>query len=196
LVHGLLREKRPFRNTGAYLCLTRSEGETDIRRLLIATTVLVGLACQLPAEAAYVVTITQDGSDVVATGSGSLDLATLTDSGVSLQAAVLDPSFGSIFLGATTSALVDAYYVSFAGPGSLGSGGYASPESGSGPLVGRSNGGGGLILVPDGYVSGTSLGTSTDTWDNTTIAALGVTPGTYTWTWGVVVRTPIALPWM
>ena len=38
--------------------------------------------------------------------------------------------------------------------------------------------------MPDGYVSGAPLGTSTDTWDGATFASLGVTPGTYTWTWG------------
>jgi hypothetical protein len=26
--------------------------------------------------------------------------------------------------------------------------------------------------------------TSSNTWDNTTISGLGLTPGTYTWTWG------------
>jgi PEP-CTERM motif len=32
-------------------------------------------------------------------------------------------------------------------------------------------------------VSGTYL-SDTSTWNNTTLAALGVTSGTYTWTWG------------
>jgi hypothetical protein len=41
-----------------------------------------------------------------------------------------------------------------------------------------------ILGVPVGYVSGSSLGTSTDTWDDATFASLGVTPGIYTWTWG------------
>jgi hypothetical protein len=37
--------------------------------------------------------------------------------------------------------------------------------------------------VPSGYTSGSSLSDS-DTFDSTTISALGLTPGTYTYTWG------------
>jgi hypothetical protein len=39
------------------------------------------------------------------------------------------------------------------------------------------------LLVPDGYVSGTPL-SAMATWNNTTIAGLGVDVGTFTWTWG------------
>jgi PEP-CTERM motif len=41
-----------------------------------------------------------------------------------------------------------------------------------------------ILGVLVGYVSGSSLGTSTDTWDHATFASLGVTPGIYEWTWG------------
>jgi hypothetical protein len=39
------------------------------------------------------------------------------------------------------------------------------------------------VGVPVGYVFGTPLGTSTDTWNGATFASLGVTPSTYKWTW-------------
>ena len=40
-----------------------------------------------------------------------------------------------------------------------------------------------LLSVPAGYVSGTAL-SDTAIYSGTTLAALGVTPGTYVWTWG------------
>jgi hypothetical protein len=35
-------------------------------------------------------------------------------------------------------------------------------------------------------MSGATIPVSTATWDNTTISGLGLTPGTYEWTWGSV----------
>jgi len=39
------------------------------------------------------------------------------------------------------------------------------------------------LVLPTGYTSGSALTTS-ETWNNTTLAGLGLTDGTYTWTWG------------
>jgi hypothetical protein len=39
-----------------------------------------------------------------------------------------------------------------------------------------------IIIVPEGYDSGNAL-SATDTWDDATIGSLGLTPGTYIWTW-------------
>jgi hypothetical protein len=39
------------------------------------------------------------------------------------------------------------------------------------------------ISVPLGYVSNAPL-SSVSTWANSSFASLGITPGTYTWTWG------------
>ena len=41
----------------------------------------------------------------------------------------------------------------------------------------------GILVVPVGYVSGNPL-LNTMTFNNATLASLGVTPGTYVWTWG------------
>ena len=38
--------------------------------------------------------------------------------------------------------------------------------------------------MPLNYPSGDPLGTSTSTWNNTTIAGLNLAPGTYVWTFG------------
>lgn len=70
----------------------------------------------------------------------------------------------------------------FTGPSSFGSGDFTVSTNGIGDFVGiyvAAN----QLYVPPGYVSGAAL-SSSGTWNNTTFATLGVTPGTYVWTWG------------
>jgi hypothetical protein len=76
-------------------------------------------------------------------------------------------------------------YTGFTGPTSFGSGFFFFPNTGSGDIVGidAQSSFGGLLAVPPGYVSGTALSDSM-TFNNATFASLGVTPGTYVWTWG------------
>ena len=72
------------------------------------------------------------------------------------------------------------------GPTNFGSGdSQIVASSGSGDLVGITGVGalGGTLALPKNYVSGAAL-SDTSTYDNATFASLGVTPGTYTWTWG------------
>jgi hypothetical protein len=76
------------------------------------------------------------------------------------------------------------------GPSSIGPGGLSPATVSSGDAVGVVGGTGDgfgfspdQIVVPFPYTSGSSLSGSA-TWDNTTISGLGLTPGTYTWTWG------------
>jgi hypothetical protein len=61
-------------------------------------------------------------------------------------------------------------------------GGQTGSSTGTGDYVGI-NGSVRQIFVPLGYTSGSTL-TSSETWDNTTISGLGLTPGDYKWTWG------------
>ncbi|RYF47320.1 MAG: IPTL-CTERM sorting domain-containing protein [Comamonadaceae bacterium] len=88
------------------------------------------------------------------------------------------PNAGLIYAG-TAGTL--AVYNSAVGPASFGPGGFSAATTGVNDLVGVI-GGNGQILVPQGYLSGTPL-SSTATWNGATIAGLGLTPGTYTWTW-------------
>ena len=78
-------------------------------------------------------------------------------------------------------------YFGFTGPTSFGSGGIFFPNTGSGDFVGINqssrDGVSGVLLVPQGYVSGAALSDSM-TFNNATFASLGVIPGTYVWMWG------------
>jgi hypothetical protein len=59
------------------------------------------------------------------------------------------------------------------------------PSSFTGSMFGVLPGGasGRVITVPDGYVSGSIISGST-TYANQTIAGMGLSGGTYTWSWG------------
>ena len=48
------------------------------------------------------------------------------------------------------------------------------------------------LTVPTGYVSGNALSDSA-TYSGNTLAALGVTPGTYVWTWGTTANQKFTL---
>ena len=74
-------------------------------------------------------------------------------------------------------------YVGFTGPTSFGSSGHLFvAEASNGNSVAIS-GLMGILVVPVSYVSGNPL-TNTMTFNNATLDSLGVTPGTYVWTWG------------
>jgi hypothetical protein len=144
--------------------------------------VLLALGIAPEANAAYIVTLQQVGSSVVATGSGTLDLTglSLTSAGDTTQAGI-NPAFGLINTGPTSSATVDIY-TGITGPTSFGSGFFTPASSGSGAPV-DIQGFDDLLLVPGGYVSDGSL-SDTATYSSQTFSSLGVTPGTYEWTWG------------
>jgi hypothetical protein len=132
---------------------------------------------------AYTVTLQQVGSNVVATGSGAINLTGLSFPIPTPMLAVVNAGDGVIITGPHGSGLVDLY-TGFMGPSSFGSGGSFAPDIGSGDFVGIS--GGTMLtflLVPQGYMSGAALSDSM-TFNNATFASLGVTPGTYVWTWG------------
>ena len=130
-----------------------------------------------PAQAAYVVTLAQVGPDVVATGSGTIDLAGLFFSGSGSLASLMRPASPAISIGATGEA--DGYSGATA-PSNFGSGLLTFASGGKGDIVEADDI---FISVPAGYVSGAALSDSS-TWDNATFAGLGVRPGVYVWTWG------------
>lgn len=152
----------------------------------LGAAMMIGYGLSIPAQAGpYVVTLTQPGSDVVATGSGQIDLTGLFfSSNLPSSIQVLLPQPASIAIGAVSS--VTEYGIpvlDLTGPSNFGSGtSFASIIGATGPAVGLFPNGTALS-VPQGYASDSALMVSTATWGGT-FSNIGVTPGTYEWTWG------------
>jgi hypothetical protein len=169
---------------------TKSTKEQKMKSLkffkpALATTLGIVLAWLLsvqPAEAGYIVTLQQVGTDVVATGSGVIDLTGLSIVGHHVPTLTdIEPANGGIFTGAT--AFADVYRGDVSGPTRFGSGSATYTNNASGDMVGIYAVFGNIVVVPTGYVSGTAL-SDTAIWSGKTFATLGVNPGMYIWTWG------------
>lgn len=142
------------------------------------TAVSIGSVSQ--AHADYILTVKEVGSNVEATGSGSLFIDGLTNNGSnSGTQAEIFPLFAGITVGSTADAQL---WSGISGPTSFGSGFFTVADQSGGAILGIN--GGGSLIVPLSYTSGTFLGVSTATYLNNTIAGLGADLGTYIWTWG------------
>jgi hypothetical protein len=151
---------------------------------LIAACALL-LGANVAAHASpFVVTIDQVGANVVATGSGQIDLTgNILFLPGGFGQSFVNPKIAQIGLG---SGLDDLYRVpTGASPTNFGTGGITFADSSNGGQVSFEFFAGGMsnLFVPRGYVSNTALSDSF-TINNATLAGLGITPGTYTWTWG------------
>ena len=140
------------------------------------------------AQAGYVVTLQQVGSNVVANGSGPLDLTGLTFDFPTFESAGIRPN-GAVIV--TGSSGTGNFFTGFTGPTSFGSGSTTAASSSSGNIVGIAGTLGDLI-VPQIYTSGDPLSDSA-IYNGATFATLGVTPGTYVWTWGTGVNQNFTL---
>ena len=153
----------------------------SLTTLLCAATVSL-LIVRSPAQAGFVVTLQQVGPNVVATGNGAIDLTGLTFDAVASYASKVIPMNGFIETGAFGIFTTVDLYSGVSGPTSFGTGSRTDPGTNSGDAVGML-GFGGFLEVPQGYVSGAALSDSS-TYDSTNFTMLGVTPGTFKWTWG------------
>jgi hypothetical protein len=127
------------------------------------------------------VTISQVGSDVVWSGSGSFNLAALTSAGAGTIGAGYSSNQAIWAIGPNVA--VDTYSGTITYPFIFGTSAVGVTTS-SGQTFGILPGGSGrLLYVPSGYVSNTNI-SGTSTYANKTIAEAGLTPGTYTWSWG------------
>jgi hypothetical protein len=147
---------------------------------VLALVSLLGLGITQSARANFIAIINQVGTDVVVTGSGTIDLTGLSffANGSVANAAII-PIQGLLALNHGPIQL----YANISGPFSFGSGASTLASSSSGDAVGLDGFGSNRLFVPSGYVSGNPL-SDTSTYNNATFASLGITPGTYTWTWG------------
>lgn len=147
----------------------------------LAIVIICGLSVRSAQAVPYVLTLQQNGSNVVATGSGAIDLTGLGAPGSGGKVSYMDPSNGAILTGPATLTSIDEY-AGVHGPTSFGThSGTENADSGSGFLVGIINDQ--FLDVPSGYVSDSPL-SSSSTWTGATFSSLGVTPGIYVWTWG------------
>ena len=132
------------------------------------------------AQAAVVITYSESGSDVVATGSGSLDTTALSGFVAFGNIPRVDPDDVHISIGSGSFQRRSA--ASITGPPNIGFGTLAvNATSSTGNPMGiwtSLN----RILMPSGYVSGAPL-SGTSTWAGQSFASLGLTPGTYVYTY-------------
>jgi hypothetical protein len=119
------------------------------------------------------------GANVVATGSGAINLLGLNFLSPGSAAAGITAGDASITMG---EAPLDIYHGFLTGPTNFGTGNFVAgnPLGGDSVSIFAQLG---QIGVPEGYVSGNPLSDSM-TFDNATIHSLGLRPGTYVWTWG------------
>jgi hypothetical protein len=126
----------------------------------------------------FTVTFSQVGANVVATGLGTININGLAGINAVTVAPNVDSGDFDFILGATPTATGVPYAISSSTIADFGSGENAIfADTGSGDIVGIVFNE--YLVVPVGYVSGAAL-SDTDIFDNTTIAAMDLIPGSYT----------------
>jgi hypothetical protein len=154
--------------------------------LASAAILTLGAISAPSAQAAYVVTFDEVGSDVVETGSGSLDLTALSVGtfGIGRDASVT-PNLGRFFSGVFTGTDTSFANIFSFSPLAFGAGSFTAASTTTGGPVGLVSGLGDLptLFFPIDYISGTPLSDSS-TYIDATISSLGLTPGAYVFGWG------------
>jgi len=155
-------------------------------RLLSGLALLIVSALTPAAHAQLTITLFESGSDVVAVASGSLDLTGLTaaQTGTSLGLISTVSDASGLVVGPNVGTSITAYMIPTVDFLFAGSANYLVATSGSGILAGALNaeGVGSYIYAQTDYVSGATI-SSTSTWQDTSLATLGIALGTYVWSW-------------
>jgi len=125
------------------------------------------------------INVVQVGPNVVLTGSGTVNTTALSLRGTGAATAEVVPTAGILVAGPATTTTYDVFSGP-AGPTNFGTGVYYPANTGSGDAVGIVSQG---LIVPIGYTSGATL-SDTDVYSGVSLANLGLTPGTYVYSWG------------
>jgi hypothetical protein len=129
------------------------------------------------------ITILESGSNVIISGSGSINTTSLTALGNTSYAGRVQPVNAICQVGSNIGGFADIYqFLGGTGPTNIGTGFFSNTNSGSGDFLGI-QGFDKKLFVPVGYTSGNPL-SSTSTYNSQTLSSMGFTPGTYTWNWG------------
>lgn len=157
----------------------------SIRKTAFLITIALSGFTSTAAHGAFIVSIQQVGNNVVATGSGTINTSALTqNSGSGGVIGFIESGIGLLDLAPFGGPVIPTHsWTGIIGPSNFGSNFFANDaDFGNGDGVGVF-GSGNLLNLPIAYVSGATLSDSA-TWLNQTFSSLGVTPGTYVWTWG------------
>jgi hypothetical protein len=134
-------------------------------------------------QAGVIVNIQEFGSNVVVTGSGTINTTALSNIGTTNNFGLVEGGFplGSFVVVGPTQIVSQQVYSGITGPPIFGTGPQFRADSGAGNTFGvvANN----VLDLPIGYVSGSFL-KGTSTYSGQTVSSLGLTPGTYVYTWG------------
>ena len=124
--------------------------------------------------------LTEVGSDVVFSGSGVANTASFGSATAYSSGSIINAGLAELV---STGGQNGTRYTGISGPVDFGPGGVSpSPNTSGGDSMGV-QGFNTNLLVPTSYVSNTQID-GTATWNGYNFASLGLTEGTYTWTWG------------
>ena len=159
--------------------------QSALRRLAVTALVTIASAgTAVTAQAAYIVNATEIGGNVVFEGEGSLDLTAWNFIGFSAGTTSSVEADNAILIGGVANPDVDLYgsATSYAGPTDIGPGTsriFAQSETGDSTAIEFR----GILFTPRDYITRSPLSGSS-TYTSATFDSLGLTPGTYEWTWG------------
>ena len=162
-----------------------------LNRIKVVITAAVLLGGVSASQASVIINVEQVGSNIVATGSGTLNINGLSsiDTGGYQSKGAIQPGYGFLIFGNGSSYVPVAGWEISQGPVAFGSdlSVFLNADTGNGSVFGIAGSGWttghSTLFTPVGYTSG-SLLSSSSTWNNQTYDTMKATLGTYKWTWG------------